>query len=686
MSEPEHRILLELTRAIASHHSLADLADELAHRLNPLVAAEYVLLTLHDDEADVMRLRILGGPEAVRFRWPKERPTNRSPGGHVWTTQSPLLLSTAVGDPRFAETIEIMRADGIRWIWYLPLTSSRRRLGAIGFASTSGEGPNAIEGEFLDMLTRQVAVAVENAINFESAERLSRDLQQERDRLRILLDVNKRIAAELDLSRLINSIADFVRSDLGHPWTALAIHDVSRNELKMHTLDFPEGKGVIREGLSYALDAAPSGRAFTTMQTVISNAKDIEAYHTDVTRALLAEGIRSSCCVPLISRGRAIGTLNIGSTKEDTFDEDAISLLVQVAAQIAPAVDNAIAYRELDELRGKLAEEKTYLEEEIGAQFQEIVGDSEALGRVLADVETVARTDSTVLITGETGTGKELIARAIHRLSQRGERTFVKINCAAIPTGLLESELFGHEKGAFTGALAEKVGRFELATGGTLFLDEVGEIAPELQPKLLRVLQEQEFERLGGTRTIKVDVRLVAATNQDLAEMMAARRFRSDLYYRLNVFPVALPPLRERREDIPLLVQHFVEAAAKRMKKRIDTVPDEVLEAFSRYRWPGNVRELENVVERSVILSKGTVLDVPITELAREATVPFDDEAKPPERQTLAGAERRFILAALEESKWVVGGASGAAVRLGLSRTTLQARMRKLGIERPKSK
>ena len=288
--------------------------------------------------------------------------------------------------------------------------------------------------------------------------------------------------------------------------------------------------------------------------------------------------------------------------------------MFQVAGQVAIAVENALAFQEIAVLKNKLAQEKLYLEDEIRSEmnFDEIVGEGASLRAVLKQVETVAPTDSTVLITGETGTGKELIARAIHNLSPRRERTFVKVNCAAIPTGLLESELFGHERGAFTGAIAQRIGRFELAHGGTIFLDEVGDIPLELQPKLLRVLQEQEFERLGSTQTIRVDVRLVAATNRDLAEMVAARTFRSDLYYRLRVFPLLMPPLRERQEDIPALVRYFVEKHARRMNRMVETIPAETLDLLVRYPWPGNIRELENLIERAVIVSPGPVLRVPL--------------------------------------------------------------------------
>ncbi|HET8676839.1 MAG TPA: sigma 54-interacting transcriptional regulator, partial [Blastocatellia bacterium] len=352
-------------------------------------------------------------------------------------------------------------------------------------------------------------------------------------------------------------------------------------------------------------------------------------------------------------------------------------------------VENALAFREIESLKNKLAEEKLYLEEEIKSahSFEKIIGQSHALTRILKQVETVAPTDSTVLIQGETGTGKELIARAIHNLSDRRERTMVKLNCSAIPTGLLESELFGHEKGAFTGAIAQRVGRFELAHKGTLFLDEVGDIPLELQPKLLRVLQEQEFERLGSTRTIRVDVRLVAATNCDLAEMAAEKRYRSDLYYRLNVFPVHIPPLRERPEDIPLLVRFFAQQFARRMKKRIESIPAEAVHALSSYSWPGNVRELENFIERAVILSKGSELEIPLSEIKFSTAVKPTQSApsapaEPAQSATLEAAEREHILRILNETNWVVGGPTGAAARLGVKRTTLQSRMRKLNITR----
>jgi formate hydrogenlyase transcriptional activator len=381
----------------------------------------------------------------------------------------------------------------------------------------------------------------------------------------------------------------------------------------------------------------------------------------------VSEGVRAFCSIPLLSHDRVLGALDLGRRSENAFSPEDVELLGEVSNQIAIAVENAQAYREITELKDRLAKEKLYLEEEVRTDqnFNEIVGESVALRRVLKEVETVAPTGSTVLIRGETGTGKELIARVLHDLSPRRDRTFVKLNCAAIPTGLLESELFGHEKGAFTGAISQKVGRFELAHEGTLFLDEVGDIPLELQPKLLRALQEQEFERLGSTRTVQVDVRLVAATNRDLSRMVADGQFRSDLYYRLNVFPVVLPPLRERAEDIPMLARHFTQRFARRMSRQIESIPIEVMDALVRYPWPGNIREMQNVIERAVILSPGPALQIPAGDL-KPAAQPVEAALEAP--VTLFDAERDHILGVLRQTNWVVGGPNGAAARLGMKR------------------
>src|SRR5438067_5285273 len=372
------------------------------------------------------------------------------------------------------------------------------------------------------------------------------------------------------------------------------------------------GKGLIKEHMSVPLEGSPAGTAFAAGKAVRFQRADLAALTADVAGLLLAEGIQSMCSIPLTVHDRRLGTLSVARLGGEPFTAEDAELLAAVANQVAFSVENALAFQEIDELKDKLAAEKVYLEDEIRTEynFEEIIGEAPALKRLLHQVETVAPTDSAVLVCGETGTGKELIARAIHNLSKRRERTFVKMNCAAIPTGLLESELFGHERGAFTGAIAQKVGRFELAHQGTLFLDEVGDIPLELQSKLLRVLQEQEFERLGSNRTIRVDVRLVAATNRDLPQMVADKQFRSDLYYRFNVFPIVSPPLRDRPEDIPVLVRYFAQKHARRTHRYIETIPQVVMEALVRYPWPGNIRELENIIERAVILSPGPELHV----------------------------------------------------------------------------
>jgi formate hydrogenlyase transcriptional activator len=451
--------------------------------------------------------------------------------------------------------------------------------------------------------------------------------------------------------------------------------------MRRHILETSE-PSPIRAPTALPVEEGPAGWVWQNQQPLIVSNVAEETRWPRFLELMKQLGMHSICDLPLTTARQRLGALAFLSKQLAAYDSADVGFLQLVANQVAVAVENALAFDCIAKLKEKLTQEKVYLEEEIRTEhnFDEIVGESGALRRVLQEVETVAPTDSTVLIRGETGTGKELIARALHDLSPRRERTFVKLNCAAIPTGLLESELFGHEKGAFTGAITQKVGRFELAHQGTLFLDEVGDIPPELQPKLLRVLQEQEFERLGSTRTIRVDVRLVAATNRDLAQMVADGRFRSDLYYRLNVFPVVLPPLRERRDDIPLLARHFTQQFAQRMGRRIETIPSAVMDALLRYPWPGNIRELENVIERAVILSPGPALHILPGDLKPEA-VPADTAADAP--VTLADAEREHILRALREAHWVLRGPNGAAARLGMKRSTLQWKMKKLGISRP---
>jgi formate hydrogenlyase transcriptional activator len=518
--------------------------------------------------------------------------------------------------------------------------------------------------------------------NLRGFSKIARDFTaRKRAEEALLLEITNVLISNLDIRKLLSAISAGLGQIAPHDYASLALYDAETKQLRLHALKSPAGLELEEGERLIPLGGTPAGLSFTTRQPVVVDRLDDGRFTTATIQHLIAAGIRSGCWLPLISHGRPIGALGVASLKEGACTQVNLSLLTQVANQVALALDNAAAFSRIQELSQRLAEEKRYLEGELRTEynFEEIIGESAALKRVLKQVETVAPTDATVLILGETGTGKELIARAIHNLSGRRERTFVKLNCAAIPSGLLESELFGHEKGAFTGAISQKIGRLELAHRGTLFLDEVGDIPLELQPKLLRALQEKEFERLGSTRTIPVDVRLIAATNRDLAQMVKAGQFRSDLYYRLRVFPIQVAPLRERRSDIPVLAYHFVEKHARRMNKRIEVIPSEVMEALERWPWPGNIRELENFIERAVILSPGTVLRAPLSEL----TLPDESAPKVPGNgSTLEAAEREHILQALREAKGVIAGPKGAAARLGLKRTTLNAKMRKLGITR----
>src|SRR3981189_2483082 len=497
-------------------------------------------------------------------------------------------------------------------------------------------------------------------------------LEHEKDRLKLLLDMTNTMVLNLEPRDLLRAISVSIRQDLRCDSVGVWLPDSDRLGLRQLAQDFPESNGFSKEDLTQPIEGSESGNVFKTGKPFIVRT------HADVTSewgiiAVRAEAFESGCCLPLISRNRTLGVLGLGSRIENSFSPDDVDFLMRVAGQVAIAVENALAYCEIAELKDKLAQEKLYLEEEIRseADFEGIVGQSSALREVLQLVETVATSDSTVLLLGETGTGKELIAQAIHDRSRRKDRTLVRLNCAAIPTGLLERELFGHERGAFTGAVTQKIGRLELADQGTLFLDEVGDIPLELQPKLLRVLQDGEFERLGSTRTKKVDIRLVAATNRDLDRMIEDRQFRSDLYYRLNVFPIRVPPLRERTEDIPLLVRYFSQTYARRMEKRIENIPAAALRKLTRWHWPGNVRELQNLVERAVVLTRSSTLAISVPELANGgATLAV--------ARTGNADEQERIVRILKETKGHVGGPNGAAARLGVKRTTLLKRMNKM--------
>jgi formate hydrogenlyase transcriptional activator len=523
------------------------------------------------------------------------------------------------------------------------------------------------------------------------------ELQCQKERLELLLNLTTKITSSLDLREVLRAIAANIREVIHGDAVTVALPDAASGKFRAFAVDFPHGKGVIKEELLVTPSAAVK-KAMHTLKPVVFDMRDNELA-PEASGVAAAEGIRAACNIPLVNHGRALGIVSILRVTETPFTPEDVDFLSRASGQIAIAVENALAYREISELKDKLAQEKLYLEEEFRSEmgFEQIIGNSAALKHVLQQVETVAPNDSTVLLLGETGTGKELIARAIHDRSRRKQRTLVKLNCAAIPTGLLESELFGHEKGAFTGAISQKIGRLELADQGTLFLDEVGDIPIEIQPKLLRALQEREFERLGSTHTRKVNVRLVAATNRNLEKMIADREFRSDLYYRLNVFPIRIPPLRERREDIPLLVSYFVQKFSKQMQKNVEAVPTAVMKGLTAWDWPGNIRELENFIERAVIVTRGKSLEAPLAELRKTDTDKTTHVVHKEQKHIVeensdwridkngvaeeyAKKQREEIIRVLSECKGRVGGADGAAARLGMNRTTLLSRMKKFGI------
>ena len=693
--------LLEVAESISQHRDLAALFHDLAERLHCVVDFDFLTLILHDAVRNVMRLHILETRLPTPVKTGSEMPIEGHPSGWVWQTQQPFVVSDTEEDRRFPDFLQRLKEVGVRSLAMVPLTTAQRKLGAMGFGRLVPQGITEAEVQFMLRAASQVAVAVDNALNYETSQAYQGQLARERDRLQVLLEVNNVLVSTRELPELFRGIITSLEKVIHHDYTSLALRDSASGLLKIHALDFASRPGMFNQEITVPLDTTPSGVCFTTGQPLIARGAEIDRFPNEIIRALRGEGVQTICCVPLTTQGRTFGTLNLASRREDAFPQHDVELLQQVGGQIAIAVENALAFKQIDALKDKLAEEKLYLEEEIRSEFnfEEIIGDSPALKRALAQVELVAPAGTAVLVTGETGTGKELIARAIHNLSPRRERTFVKVNCAAIPGGLLESELFGHERGAFTGAITQKIGRFELADHGTLFLDEVADLPLELQPKLLRVLQEQEFERLGSNRTQRVDVRIVAATNGDLAKLVAERAFRSDLYYRLNVFPIHIPALRERPEDVPLLVRYFVQKFSRRLNKSVAYVPAEAMEALAGYSWPGNIRELENFIERAVLLSPGRELRVTISELKSvpAATGAGDDStsslnsvtpstvaASPGASiSTLEDAERQHILRALRQTEWRIAGPKGAAVLLGMKRTTLQARMRKLGIRRP---
>jgi formate hydrogenlyase transcriptional activator len=669
VEEERYLALLRAANAIATAGDCNTASDLLVKKLREVTSFNSLHVVLFDKETNLPCWSVLevNGDKTAEAS-PGDLSSHNSPIGWVHESGQTLLTSDWSQETRFREYGLFLADHGIASTCTLPLIRGSRRLGVMSLGRSYPNAYDEDEVRFLDLASEQIGLAIDAAVNFYVS-------RQVRDQLKLILDLTNQVVSNLEFHDLLHAASASVRRVMRCDAAAVMLGDAAGKNLRVHALDFPESRGIFTEGALVPIDGTLPGDSFKSGKPIVVNRLDPSEMPPQMYAKATGEGLNSFCDVPLISKNRLLGILAVARREENAFDSDEVAFLVQVANQLAIAVDNALAYKQIAEMTDKLAQEKLYLQEEIRGEmdFEGIVGQSSALRRVLNLVETVAPSDSTVLLLGETGTGKELIARAIHDRSRRKDRTFVKLNCAAIPTGLLESELFGHERGAFTGAISQKVGRLELADQGSLFLDEVGDIPLEIQPKLLRALQEQEFERLGSTRTKKVDVRLVAATNRDLEKMIERREFRRDLYYRLNVFPIRIPPLRERPEDIPLLVRYFAQKYGRRMEKQIESIPAAAMKKLAAWHWPGNIRELENFIERSVILTHTSALQIPIAELG-------GDGKGSPVLGARQADEREEILRILKDTRGRVAGPQGAAARMGIKRTTLISRMKKLGI------
>jgi formate hydrogenlyase transcriptional activator len=668
-----YEAVLALARSLAGRTDLRSLLSGVAESIRRVVRFDHIALVLHNPRDNAMHAYLLNEPGNPTIT-DLNLPVDEDPAGWVWVNQQPLVITNLQAETRWPEFVRIAREFEVTTVMLVPLTAGDHRLGALGFGSVAPYAPSAAELAFLERVASEFAVAVDAFLANQRA-------VQERDRLRTLFDITNALVSKLSPDELFPAISEQLANVVSHDHAVLTLRNEETGILDVYALHSTDRQLLESVQGPFNPVGMPAEEALTTGKPAVAYASDVDRYPNPNFRRFVGLGMKSICSVPLIFRDRVRGTLALTRMKgEEPWPADDLEFLAQVTKQIAIAVENSLSYRELSEMKERLATEKLYLEDEIRLDLNagNMVGGCAAFQSVLKSVQIVAPTDSTVLILGETGTGKELVARAIHELSGRSRATFVKVNCAAIPASLLESELFGHEKGSFTGAVAQKLGRFEVAHNGTLFLDEIGEMPLELQPKLLRAIQDQEFERLGGTRTIRTNARLVAATNRDLKAMSDEGRFRSDLYYRLNVFPMNVPPLRERRNDIPLLIRYFVQKFAQRIGRRIETIPSQALDALTKYNWPGNIRELQNVIERSVILTNGPELHVALPESnSKSPAAPHSQPSKETE-----ASERARILQALKEAKGQVGGADGAAARLGMKRTTLQSRMRKYNIAR----
>jgi formate hydrogenlyase transcriptional activator len=672
-------VLLDINRAVGCYLDRDKLFGAVASCLKTLVPTERFGLEFPIEDGK-LRGHILS-------RMPTDgeqtHPTVLPAAGTAcdWVMQNRVWFVAASRDEfreRFPVTFDVMTSDGMESLCALPLISGDHARGALYFMAAAKGAYGQLRREFLEQVASQIAIAVENMKAYEEVETLNATIAATAQHRQTLLDINNAVVTKLTRAELLSAVCEALGRVLSFDRLALSLHDPELDSLRIVAYAGPyQREDYTPVGRVLDLKDSPAGWAFLNQKPVVRRDLETERQTSSEERAY-GHGFRSLCALPLVIRGKSIGAITVGSRTSCQYSEvDALSLM-EVANQIAIAIDNMQSHEETAVLKARFQAEAIYLQEEIKAEhnFEEIIGQSAPVRQLLHNLEQVAPTEATVLIHGETGTGKELLARAVHDRSRRKDRPLVKVNCGSIPSGLVESELFGHEKGAFTGATQRRVGRFELANGGTIFLDEVTELPLDTQVKLLRVLQEGEFERVGSSQTIKVDVRVIAATNRVLKEVLGNGTFRSDLFYRLNVFPLEVPSLRDRKEDIPLLVNFFLSKFGKKLGKEVRGVSQRTMDGLINYSWPGNVRELQNVVERGVVLAGGPIVNID------DAKIRFDGAAQKPTVDTLENVERNHIVRALNETNWVVHGKKGAAEILGINPSTLRSRMEKLGIRK----
>ena len=672
--------LLEINRAIGSHLERDQLFGALANCLKSVVPAERFGIEL-PIEGDKLQGHILSAVAAGQPTQPTILPATGT--ACDWVLQSHQWFIAGCREEfrdRFPVTYDVMSGQGMESLCAIALVSGNRNRGALFFMASEKDAYCDLRQEFIEQVANQIAIAIENVNSYEEIATLNANIAATATRRQTILNINNAVVSKLTRDDLLASTCDAIVKVVPFDRLALSLYDAEANALRIvaHAGSYQRGD-YTPVGRILDLNDSPAGEAFLSQQPVIRADLTAERHNASEERAY-GHGFQSLCALPLVVRGKSLGAITVGSLTRGQYGQADTEFLMEVANQIAIAIENMQLHEETAAMKARFEAEAVYLQEEIKTEhnFETIIGQSETVRELLHKVEQVAPTDASVLICGETGTGKELLARAVHDRSKRKDRALVKVNCGSIPSGLVESELFGHEKGAFTGAMQQRIGRFELANGGTIFLDEVTELPLETQVKLLRVLQEGEFERVGSSKTMKVDVRVIAATNRDLNEIIRKGSFRADLFYRLNVFPLESPSLRERKEDIPLLVNFFLSRFGKNLGKAVRGVAQKSMENLTRYSWPGNIRELQNVIERALVLARGPVVQIDDSllqsEIATAETAAID---------TLENNERAHILRALNETNWVVHGKKGAAELLGINPSTLRSRMEKLGIKKP---